>query len=359
MVEPQIKLVRYDEARTAVQAARDVDEAKAIRDKADALRAYARQANDSELALWVSEIQLRARRRIGELSAELDKVVTTGGGKVGIPSSGKPKSEVLKSAGLSTSAAHRYEQLASVPEEDFERVLAEKRERGQIATADDLVYYVRRKRSEDERKATLTQPVDLPSGIYLGDFRQLSPEHIPDESVELVFTDPPYDEDSIELYEDAAREAARILKRGGSMIVYTGQRHLPAVLAGMSEHLRYWWTCAGVHEGGNQILQKLGVRCGWKPLLWFVKDTRGDVQNVMLDVVRGDREKDSHEWQQALGEARHFIDKLCPATGCVVDFFLGSGTAKIAAEQLGRRFIGFELDRLAAEKAAKRIREAT
>lgn len=209
---------------------------------------------------------------------------------------------------------------------------------------------------EQKRAQELARPVEiaLPDGVHRGDFRELAAQ-IPDESVELVFTDPPYDADSVELYEAAAREAARILRPGGSMIAYTGQRHLPAVLAGMSKHLRYWWTIAGVHDGGNQLMNKLGVRVGWKPLVWFVKGTRGDIQNVVLDVVRGDREKDSHVWQQAQTEAEYYIRELCSQNGVVVDFFLGGGTTMAAARALGRRCIAFEIDAGAIERAARRL----
>src|SRR5271165_918263 len=48
---------------------------------------------------------------IGELWRELEKVQTLGGGRVGIPTSGKPKAAALRDAGISTSTAQRYEQL--------------------------------------------------------------------------------------------------------------------------------------------------------------------------------------------------------------------------------------------------------
>jgi DNA methylase len=212
-----------------------------------------------------------------------------------------------------------------------------------------------RQRREDERAADLKQPFDghLPEGVHFGDFRELATA-IPEGSIDLVFTDPPYNESSIPLYAEAARIAARVLKQNGSLIAYSGQKYLPQVLAGMSPFLRYWWTCAGIHEGGNQILEKLGVRCGWKPLVWFVKGTRGIVSDVLLDTVRGDREKDAHEWQQAVSEARYFIERLCPAGGTVVDFFIGGGTTRVAAEQLGRKFIGFEVAESALQKALER-----
>lgn len=106
------------------------------------------------------------------------------------------------------------------------------------------------------------------------------------------------------------------------------------------------------------MLQKLGIRCGWKPLVWFVKGTRGDVQNVLSDVVAGSREKNLHKWQQAEVEAEYYIEQLTSPHGLVVDFFIGSGTTAIAAQRLGRPWIGFETDAAAAESASRRLVQA-
>ena len=38
-----------------------------------ALEAYAKQVNDIDMECWVTEIKLRARRRLGEISRELEK----------------------------------------------------------------------------------------------------------------------------------------------------------------------------------------------------------------------------------------------------------------------------------------------
>ena len=63
-----------------------------------------------------------------------------------------------------------------------------------------------RQAMRDERKKILYAETEIAPGLHVGDFRKLSPELIDDDSVELVFIDPPYDEGSIPLYADAAAE---------------------------------------------------------------------------------------------------------------------------------------------------------
>lgn len=134
-------LTRYDHARSAVQAARTVDDAKDIADKALALQMYAKQARDPEMESWVAEIRLRARRRIGELTREMEKA--QGANLPNVPKLGHTaKREAIAAAGISKSEAHRCERIASVPAQAFERVIAEKREAKRAVTADDVERFV-------------------------------------------------------------------------------------------------------------------------------------------------------------------------------------------------------------------------
>jgi hypothetical protein len=111
-------LVRYEQARTALAECARIDEASEIRDKAAALAAYARQRDDRDLEVWVREIHLRACVRIGELSRELERAEPGGaGGGSKFPAVGTSKAQALADAGISTSTAHRYEELAGGREE--------------------------------------------------------------------------------------------------------------------------------------------------------------------------------------------------------------------------------------------------
>src|SRR5262245_33821999 len=113
--------------------------------------------------------------------------------------------------------------------------------------------------------------------------------------------------------------------------------------------------CACVHGGEKALMLHYGIRVGWKPMLWFVKESRLDTQNIVIDTVSGVTEKDWHEWQQAENEAEYWIERLCPADGIVCDPYLGGGTTAVAAKKLNRKWIGFEIKEENAIAASSRL----
>lgn len=125
-------LIKYDQARLALAECRNVDDVKDIRDKSEAIRLYAKQAQDTEMEQWAAEIKLRAQRAIGAISATLEKKSSR---HATLPAGGKCKAEALAEAGISTSAAHRYEQLAAIPEPEIEAFIASSREVGKPVSA--------------------------------------------------------------------------------------------------------------------------------------------------------------------------------------------------------------------------------
>ena len=69
------QLIRYDAACRAIAAAKNVDEVKNIRDKAEALRAYGRLAKNIDIEQDGAEIRLRAERRHRELRFALGQLL--------------------------------------------------------------------------------------------------------------------------------------------------------------------------------------------------------------------------------------------------------------------------------------------
>lgn len=195
-------------------------------------------------------------------------------------------------------------------------------------------------------------PADV--SILCGDFRECT-ANIPDESVDLIFTDPPYDAESIPLYGDLARLGARVLKPGGSLIAYAGHYSIPRILELMQPHLRFWWVLAVKHNGGLSSLTGKKVYVQWKPLLWFVKDRHGG-EEFVFDLIESDPPaKDLHDWQQGFKEAEYYIERLAPPGGTVLDPMCGSATTCIAAIRHNRRAIGIERDAAIASRARHRV----
>lgn len=213
---------------------------------------------------------------------------------------------------------------------------------------------VKQKAKEEARDA---EPRAQDNDILTGDFHILGRD-VADDSVDLIFTDPPYGKEYIPDYEKLAQFAARVLKPGGSLICYTGQSVLPDVLEVMLPHLKYWWTICVEHSGPNQRFPGKWIFIEWKPLIWLVKEGRRDKEFV-ADHVRSKPDKQYHEWGQGIEEALYYIKHLTKAGELVCDPFCGGGTTCAAAKMLDRRYLAFEIDPKVAEGAKKRIANVT
>jgi hypothetical protein len=128
------QLVRYEAARTALAECQRVDEVKDIRDKAEAMAAYARQAKDTELVQWATEIKVRAERRAGEM---LRQAADSGERHhLGRVSPDAPKPTTLGDLGISNNQSSRWQSLASMSDEHFETAVATAKDTaGQVTTA--------------------------------------------------------------------------------------------------------------------------------------------------------------------------------------------------------------------------------
>jgi DNA-binding CsgD family transcriptional regulator len=214
----------------------------------------------------------------------------------------------------------------------------------------------RNNEAEERRKGEYK---DLKAGqaqLLLGDFRQRN--DIEDKSVDLIFTDPPYDKKSLHLWDDVGRFAARTLKPGRLFASYSGVLYLPQVHEMLGRHLSYLWTAAIYHSGGKKLVSAVKVQQAWKPILIYYRPPLDKYWKPFTDMVSGGKAKSEHIWQQAAEEAAHYIKALCPKNGVVLDPMCGSGTTLVAGIKLGLECIGIEIDKAAFATAEERIKDA-
>jgi hypothetical protein len=128
-------LNNYDAARAALTAAVAVDEVKEIHDKATAMQAYARQANDKQMEADAYAIRQRALRRLGELMQAQKETVglnkgaaEPGANKRGLENN--PRSDArptLAEAGIDKNLANAARKAATKSETEFEQDVEQRR----------------------------------------------------------------------------------------------------------------------------------------------------------------------------------------------------------------------------------------
>src|ERR1039458_9999852 len=144
-------LIRYDAARRAIAAAYRVDEVKSIRDKAEAVRVYAKQAGDFNLQNQAAEIRLLAEHRAGRLL--LDMVKNPGARGEGRPGKNGRKRRSssttayppkLTDLGISKDQSSKWQRMAQMMDAAaFERALNLAKERDEELTTAALLRAVK------------------------------------------------------------------------------------------------------------------------------------------------------------------------------------------------------------------------
>jgi hypothetical protein len=188
--------------------------------------------------------------------------------------------------------------------------------------------------------------------VYIADIRDV--KLVPD-SVDMVFSDPPWSKDGVPLYGELARFAAHCLKPGGFCVAYFGKLFLPDVLSLMSPYLNYRWVFAALQPQNEKLIFNLNLYEAWRPLLLFQKPGEAEHNLLIPEASFSTRQKDDHEFQQDEATARRLIDAYAKPGGIVVDPFTGAGTVLVAAKAMGRHFLGFDADRDAARIASARV----
>lgn len=138
-------LIHFDQARRELALATNIDEVKDIRDKAEALRQYLRQAGQGlEMQNQCAEIKIRAEVRAGELLAETVEP--------GRPSKRSHDATILPE-GISKTQSSRWQAMAGIPEGVREQHIAEVKAEGGELTSAGLIRWAMGLKKESKRRS--------------------------------------------------------------------------------------------------------------------------------------------------------------------------------------------------------------
>jgi len=278
---------------------------------------------------------------------------------------GKTRDIVAKQVGIGERTLKKAEEIVDAADQDPKyQIYVDEMDSGKP------IHKVHKKYKKDQKKEELKSiktNIELPPEIcklFCNDFTKIDSETIPDNSIDLIFTDPPYGEQYIYLYEDLARLAVRVLKPRGSLVFYSGHIILDEVFNIFSRHktdLQYWWTLAVKHNGAKKRVHARSVFAEWKPLIWYTKGEKPtNILDTMFDHIESSPpDKISHEWAQSQEEPEHIIRYLTVENQIVLDPMMGSGMTGIAALKLNRKFIGIEIDQERFEIGRNKIASST
>jgi site-specific DNA-methyltransferase (adenine-specific) len=216
---------------------------------------------------------------------------------------------------------------------------------------------------------------------------------IPDGSVDMVLTDPPYGTtackwDSVIPFAPMWEQLKRVIKPNGAIVLTASQPFTSALVMSNLDWFRYEWVWNKKQSGSFMTakLQPLKItesvlvfsagKCPYNPLMRKGKlRKKGGAKTSMLygatpskisddyfptnlieisNAFKGGR---THPTQKPVALMEYLIHTYSNEGETVLDFTMGSGTTGVACRNLNRNFIGMELDANYFEIAKKRIEE--
>jgi hypothetical protein len=188
--------------------------------------------------------------------------------------------------------------------------------------------------------------------IYTGDARELS-KGIPDESVDLIFTDPVYwnPDDYVWL----SQTAMRVLKEHGVALIWTGTTWERKSLASLEVGgLTYNITLNYIVNGNSAFANSLNLFMWRSPLLWMSKGKTQKPSAWIPDTIISQKPPaNSFKWNKNPEAISRWLSAF--EAQIVVDFFCGGGTVPVVCKQVKREFLAFEIDDKTAEEARQRV----
>lgn len=190
--------------------------------------------------------------------------------------------------------------------------------------------------------------------LYLGDCLEILPILEP---VDAVVTDPPYPNEYVDLVCSALALSADCVNNDGELFALLGQAHFSNYLNGLGSGWEYKWLYCFLALGGQSPqIWPLKLNSFWKPIIYAVRG-KPERKQWFSDVVKSySNEKSEHKWQQSISSFEGIVSRVIGES--ILDPFMGSGTTGVACANLGRKFIGIEIERKYFDIACERIEMA-
>lgn len=202
---------------------------------------------------------------------------------------------------------------------------------------------------------------------------------LPDESVDLVVTDPPYgikyqsnmrtksekfdvminDDNDIRFI--SYLESFRVLKEDACCIVFASWKNFAEDYKQLEKLFTIRNTIIWYKRGGGMGDLKHSLLTDYEIAIVCHKGKcpiRGKRDGSVWEVTKVNPNKMQHPTQKPTELIERLIEKFSDESNIVLDPFLGSGTTAVAAVKTNRHYIGFELDEQYFDIACKRLDEA-
>ena len=328
-----------DQAEQALELVSNQEDAETLWRQLLAIDKAARLMRvNSDVQLRAGRLRLRAERRWGELLGEAEN-------------HGPATLTARKgSTGADHVARHRAREVADVDADVFDGYLARIRDPEMLRRA--RLLRLQRERNAERRRAEPIEPTWRAGDIEVrhGDLRTELDDLAG--SVDAIITDPPYGRDYLDEVDALGELAARLLRPGGVLVAMVGVAHLPEHLERLGRHLTYRWCAAYLTAGPAARVHGRNVGTKWKPLLIY-----GGEAFLTQDVFGKSTgaDKRHHEWGQSETGFAEIVERFSEPGELVVDPFLGAGTTAVVCRELGRRFVGCDVDANVVLTARRRL----
>lgn len=304
----------------------------------------------------LADALLEAEKKLGEMLKEIEPKYSMSS----IKGTNRPHRDTTLPPTITKKESHRAQTLASNPD-IVERIKEQAKKQKRIPTLEEAYQEIKKEEKARVEIQKRSEAIEKGKGLKEDTVfvRAIENLTLKESSVDLIVTDPPYADENLKHYELLAKLGVKSLKAGRFLCCYVGKLRLPQVIDLILPHLEYIWVLSIFHPYSKE--KHLGPPYqfaeNWRPVLIFKKAGKPPVCKFQQDVVRAEREKEFHDWQQDLKTPLQLIESYTEPGELVIDPFCGGGTTLVAAKQLGRKWLGFDRSEESVAISKQRIHD--